>query len=92
MLQLSLQKLVEKSHMSERQSVSAVLNAEPQLDWFLDIFTISLVSFLQGTYKKRIKSCKIILTPTTKVPKICHALAATSAFNLKLCLMQVEQI
>ena len=23
--------------------------------------------------------------PTTKEPKICHALATTSAFNLKLC-------
>ena len=31
-------------------------------------------------------TCKIILTPTTKEPKICHALATTSAFNLKLCL------
>ena len=30
-------------------------------------------------------TCKIILTPTTKEPKICHALAITSAFNLKLC-------
>ena len=30
-------------------------------------------------------TCKTILTPTTKVPKICHALATTSAFNLKLC-------
>ena len=28
---------------------------------------------------------KIILTPTTKEPKICHTLATTSAFNLKLC-------
>ena len=31
-------------------------------------------------------TCKSILTPTTKEPKICHALATTSAFNLKLCL------
>ena len=30
-------------------------------------------------------TCKSILTPTTKEPKICHALATTSAFNLKLC-------
>ena len=29
--------------------------------------------------------CKSILTPTTKEHKICHALATTSAFNLKLC-------
>ena len=35
---------------------------------------------------KRMKTCKISLTPTTKKPKICHALAITSAFNLKLCL------
>ena len=28
---------------------------------------------------------KIIWTPTTKEPKINHALAASSAFNLKLC-------
>ena len=47
MLQLNLQKLVEKSHMLERQSVSAVPNAEPQLD--LDIFSIFFVSFLQVT-------------------------------------------
>ena len=31
-------------------------------------------------------TCKIILNPTTKEPKICHDLATTSAFNLKLCL------
>ena len=31
------------------------------------------------------KTCKIILTPTTKEPNICHSLATTSAFNLKLC-------
>ena len=30
-------------------------------------------------------SCKIILTPTTKEPEICHALARTSAFNFRLC-------
>ena len=33
-------------------------------------------------------TCKIILIPTTKEPKISHALAVTSAFNLKLCLKQ----
>ena len=32
-------------------------------------------------------TCKIILTPTNKEQKICHALATTSAFNLKLCHM-----
>ena len=31
------------------------------------------------------RTCKSILTPTTKEPKICHALATTSAFHLKLC-------
>ena len=30
-------------------------------------------------------TCKIIFTPTTKEPKICHALATASALNLKLC-------
>ena len=30
-------------------------------------------------------TCKIILTPASKEPKIFHALATTSAFNLKLC-------
>ena len=39
--------------------------------------------FLQGTSKK--DACKIILTPTTKEPKVCHALVTTSALNLKLC-------
>ena len=33
-------------------------------------------------------TCKIIWTPTTKEPKFCHALATTSAFNLKLCHIQ----
>ena len=28
---------------------------------------------------------KIMFTPTIKEPKITHALAASSAFNLKLC-------
>ena len=35
--------------------------------------------------KKRMTAIKIILTPTTKEPKVCHAMATTSAFNLKLC-------
>ena len=37
-------------------------------------------------------TCKIILTPTTKEPKICHALGTTSAFNLKLCIMVFANI
>ena len=43
------------------------------------------VSFLQGTPNKRMTTFKIILSPQIKEPKICHALAKTSAFNLKLC-------
>ena len=35
--------------------------------------------------KKRMTTCKIIVNPQTKEPKICHALATTSAFNLKMC-------
>ena len=35
------------------------------------------------------KTCNIILTPTTKEP--CHALATTSAFNLKLCLKVINK-
>ena len=72
--------------MSESQLVSAVLNAEPPLDYFGKI-SIFFVSFLQGTSKKIMKTCKIILTPTNKEQKNCHALATISAFNLKLCLM-----
>ena len=30
-------------------------------------------------------TCKFIFTPTNKEQKNCHALATTSAFNLKLC-------
>ena len=30
---------------------------------------------------------KTFLTPINKEPKICHALATTSEFNLKLCRM-----
>ena len=41
--------------------------------------------FPKRQIKKRMTTCKIILTPTNKEPKICHALATTSAFNLKLC-------
>ena len=44
--------------------------------------------FLKGTYKKRITTCKIILTPPTKEPQICLDLAPTSAFNLELCHME----
>ena len=37
------------------------------------------------------KKCKSILTPATKEPEICHALATTSAFNLKLCLKDLPR-
>ena len=37
-------------------------------------------------------TCKIILTCTNKQQKICHALAITSAFNLKLCLKALVSI
>ena len=83
MLQLNLQKPGEKSHMSERQSVSAVPNAEPQLDWFWTFFPCYCNCLTR--HIKRMTTCQIILIPTTKEPKICHALATTSAFNLKLC-------
>ena len=80
----NLKKSVKKSHMLERQSVSAVPNAEPQLDWFWTFFPF-FCKFLTRHIKKRMTKCESILTPTTKEPKICHALATTSAFNLKLC-------
>ena len=56
---------------------------------FLHIF---FVSFLQGTPTKIMTTCKIILTPTNKEQKNCHALATTSAFNLKLCHMKTPCI
>ena len=43
--------------------------------------------FLKRHIQKKITTCKISLTPTTKEPKICHALVITSAFNLKMCHM-----
>ena len=71
--------------MSKCQSVSAVPNAEQQLDWFWTFFPFFFCKFLTRHIKKRMTTCKISLTPTTKEPKISHALAITSAFNLKLC-------
>ena len=65
MLQLNLQKSVEKSHMSECQSVSAVPNAEPQLDWFWTFFPF-FVSFLQGTSKKDWQHVKVFWSPQLK--------------------------
>ena len=68
MLHFNLQRSVEKSHMSESQSVSA----EPQLDWFWTFFPFFFVSFLQGTSKKIMTTGKIILTPTKKEQKNGH--------------------
>ena len=68
MLKLNLQKLVEKWHMSKRQSVSAVLNAEPQLDWFWTFFPF-FWNFITRHLQKKNEACKIIWTPTTKEPK-----------------------
>ena len=51
MLQLNLHKLVEKLHMSECQPVSAVLNAEPKLDWFWTFCHF----FLYDSYKAHTK-------------------------------------
>ena len=88
MVQLNLQKLVNKSHMSELQFVSAVRNTESQLvfrnffPFFCNFFTRHIIEMT---------TCKTILTLTTKEPKICHALATTSAFNLKLCHMYIWQ-
>ena len=52
MLQLNLYEWVEKSHMSERQSVSAVPNAEPQLDLFWKFIQF----FLYVSYKAHTKN------------------------------------
>ena len=66
MLQLNPQKLVKKSRMSELQSVSAVPNAEPQLDLFWTFFPIFFVSCLQGTSEKRMTTCKLFSLPQLK--------------------------
>ena len=42
------------------------------------------VRFIKETYKARMTTFKITLTPTTLEDKNYHTLAATSAFNLKL--------
>ena len=42
---------------------------------------------MQDTYKRRMRTSKVMLTLKTKDPKICHVLALNSAFNLKLCPM-----
>ena len=47
------------------------------------------VILMKGTYKTIMTTRKIIVTPITKEPKINHALAASSAFNLKLWKQEV---
>ena len=73
------------------QSVSLSVHYLMQSHNWIDFghFFHFFVSLLQGTEKKRMKKCKSILTPTTKEPNICQALATTSAFNLKLCEAEV---
>ena len=53
----------------------------------LGLFSNFFCSFLTRHIKKIMTTCKIISTLTTKEPKICYALATTSAFNLILCHM-----
>ena len=50
------------------------------------------VSFLQGTSQKIMTTCKTIFTPTNNEQKKFHALATTSAFHLKLCLIQIPNL
>ena len=81
MLPLNLQKSVEKLHMSKHQSVSAIPNAESQLDWFWIFFPLFFCKFLTTHIQKIMTTCKIILTPTTKETKICNTQATTSGFS-----------
>ena len=46
--------------------------------------------FLTRYIQKRMTKYKSILTPTTKEPKVGHALATISAFNLKLCHILID--
>ena len=64
-------------------SVQYLMQSHNWIDF--GFFFIFFCIFLQSKYKKRMTKCKSILTPTTNEPKTCHALATTSAFNLKLC-------
>ena len=71
--------------LSVSLSVQYVMQSDNWID-FGHFFPFLIVSFLQGTSKERMTTCKIILTSTTKEPKFGYALATTSAFNLKMCL------
>ena len=91
MLQLNLQNWLKScTCLSISLSVQYLMQRHNWID-FGHIFHF-FVWLLQGTHKKRMTTCKIILTPTTKEPKICHALATTSAFNLKLQLQPVANM
>ena len=47
------------------------------------------VSFIKRALKSWMTDRKIIFTPTIEEPKISHALAASSVFNLILCLTKL---
>ena len=49
------------------------------------LFSIFCVTFIKAASTTRMTTQNMNLTPTTKEPKIYHAQAATSVFNLKLC-------
>ena len=74
--------------LSVSLSVQYVIQSHNWIDF--GHFGHLFVSFLQGTSKKIMTTGCIMLTPKTKEPKICHALATTSALNLKLCLKSLE--
>ena len=63
-------------------SVQYVMQSENWTDFglFFHLFCKYLTRHIQ-----KMTTWTIILNPTTKEPKFCHALAITSAFNLKLC-------
>ena len=67
-------------------SVQYLMQSHNWID-FGDFFPFFCKFLTRHINKKRMTTCKSVLTPTTKEPKICHVLATTSAFNLKLCLM-----
>ena len=55
-------------------------------------FFHSFCKFPTRHIRRRMTTCKIILTPATKEPTIGYDLATTSAFNLKLCLKTKQVI
>ena len=81
--------LTSKNRLKSRTcpSVSLSVHYLMQSHNWIDLghFFQFFCNFLATHIKKRLTTYKIILTPSTKEPIICHALATTSAFNLKLC-------